>query len=69
MLHVALDELPRGRVQKVRATHSGRVHERENVLKLIAKTERASWLIWTAARPDATGQCLVLQPPIHDEIE
>ena len=56
MLHVALDELPRGRVQKVRATQfRPRVHEREHVLKLIAKTERASGLIWTAARPDATG--------------
>ena len=70
MLHIALDELPRGRVQKMRATQlRPRVHERQNVLKLIAKTERASWLVWTAARPDATGQRLVQEPAIHDEIE
>jgi hypothetical protein len=70
MLHVTLDELPRGRGKKVRATQlRTRVHERQHVLKLIAKTERASWLVWTAARPHAAGQRLVQEPAIHDEIE
>ena len=50
MLHVALDELARRRVQQMRAAQFGsRVEQGENVLQLVAEPECAARL------PQATG--------------
>src|SRR5437867_2347885 len=46
-----------------------RVQERQDILKLVAKSEGASGLIRTAARPDAATERLIQQPTIHHEIE
>ena len=46
-----------------------RVQQRQDVLQLIAESERAAGLIGAAARPDAAAQRLVQQPAVDDEIE
>src|SRR4029079_18095653 len=70
VLHVALDELTR-RAQDEMCTAEirPRIQQRQNVLHLVAESEGASRLVRAAARPDATTERLVRQPPIHQKIE
>ena len=54
VLHVAFDELARGRVQQMRARRVGRREQQgQHVLQLIAETERAAGLIERRASPDS----------------
>src|SRR5439155_27335575 len=46
-----------------------RVDQREDILELIAESERAARLIRPAPRPDAATECLIHEPSIHQEIE
>ena len=69
VLDVALDELPRGGPQYLRARDvSLRDRERHHVLELIAKAIRAARLIKRRARPDATGERLIEQPAIEHNV-
>ena len=69
MLHVALDELPRGGAQQVLARHRRpRGGQRHAVLQLVAEAIRAARLVESRARPDAAGQRLVQQPAVQHDI-
>ena len=69
VLHVALDELPRGRAQDVfaRELRCG-MHERHHILELVAESEGTARLVKGRASPDAAAQRLVEQPAIEQEI-
>jgi hypothetical protein len=70
VLHVALDKLPRRRVDDVRARELRRgKDQREHVLQLIAEAERAARLIKGRSTPDAAGQALVERPAVHHQVE
>ena len=70
VLHIAFGELARRRQQQLAAQHGRRHHrERHGVLQLIPKTERATGLVEAGAAPQAAGDRLVQQPPVHERIE
>src|SRR4029453_7424029 len=70
VLDVALLEMPYRRAQRVLPCQPGRGDgERHHVLKLIAKPIRAAGLIERRPRPDATGQRLVQQPAIEQNVQ
>src|SRR4030095_6834453 len=45
------------------------MQQRQHILQLIAEPESSAGLVRTAPAPDPTTECLVQQPPIHQEIE
>ena len=70
MLDVALNELPGGRQEQLRAEQvRPRVHEGDDILKLVAEPECAAGLIWAAARPHTARERLIQQPPVDEHIE
>ncbi len=70
MLHVAFDELTRGRAHQLRAPQVRRREaERHHVLDLVAEAERAPGLIVAAARPQPGRHGLILQPAVHQHVE
>ena len=70
VLHVAFNELAGGGTKQVGTTDRRlRKDERQDVLKLVAESERAARLKRPAAGPDATAQRLIQQPPVHDQVE
>ncbi len=70
VLDVALDELAGGGAQDVLARHRGlRIHERHDVLQLVAESVRAARLIECRARPHAARERLVERPAIHHRVE
>jgi hypothetical protein len=70
VLHVAFDELPAGRADELRLREVGpRERQRHAVLDLIAKPESAARLIVTGPGPEPAAQRLVLEPPVHHQVE
>ena len=71
VLHVALDELARGRAQQVLARRGpGRASdERHRVLELVAEAEGAARLVVAGAGPHAAGQVLVQEPAVQHHVE
>jgi hypothetical protein len=70
VLHIALDELPRGGALLVGAGQLRlRGGERQHVLQLIAKAEGAARLVEAGAGPDAARQRLIEQPAIDQQVE
>ena len=70
MLLVAFDELSAGRPHQMLARQFRACEEqREHVLQLIAKPERAARLIERAARPDATADVLIQEPLIDEHVK
>ncbi len=69
MLHVAFPELPPGGSQQVFANESRPRHrKRQHVLELVTETECASGLVQGGTGPQATGQRLIHQPAVQQEI-
>src|SRR5207247_2256011 len=70
MLHVAFDELTRRRQQDVGSTEiRSRVQERQDVLQLVAETERTAGLVRSASRPETATERLIEQPAIDQQVE
>ena len=70
VLHVALEELARGRAEDVRPAISGRgVDQRHDVLELVAEPVGAARLVEARPRPEAAGEHLVEQPSVGQEVE
>ena len=70
MLNVALHELARRRPQEMLAGQVGpREHERQDVLELVAEAVRPARLVVARARPEAAGEVLVEEPPVHEQVE
>jgi hypothetical protein len=70
VLDVALDELPAGAQQQLLAQQLRlAVHQRHRVLQLIAEAESAAGLVVAAARPQATGDRLVQQPAVGQQVQ
>ena len=69
VLHVAFDELPRGRVNDLVACEVRRgKDQRHHVLQLITETERTTRLVEGGSPPDPAGESLVEQPAIQQHI-
>jgi hypothetical protein len=67
---VALLELSRGAGQDVRSRTGGvSIQERKNILKLIAKPNRAASLVEACPSQEAGGEGLVQEPPVQHQIE
>ncbi len=70
MLDVALHELARRGPQEMLAGQIGpREHERQDILELVAEAVRPARLVVAGARPEAAGEVLVEEPPVHEEVE
>ena len=70
MLNVAFDKLPACCPQQMGACQIRTRHaERHNVLQLVAKTVSPAGLIKSRSRPKPTGQGLVRQPAIDQNVE
>ena len=69
VLHVALDELPRGRAQHLFAREVRmRQHERHGILQLVAEAIGAACLIKSGTRPHAAGERLIQEPAIERDV-
>ena len=69
VLHVALDELPRRSAQEMLARQRRlRYRERHHVLQLVAKAIGATGLVERRPRQDPTGEGLVEQPAIEQDV-
>ena len=70
MLHVAFEELPTRGAEEVLARRPGSgVEEGGGVLQLIAKSIGAARLVVAAAAPVATGEGLILEPSVDEQVE
>src|ERR1019366_227397 len=70
VLNVALHELARRRPEEMLAGEVGpREHERQDVLELVAEAVRPARLVVAGARPEAAGEVLVEEPPVHEQVE
>ena len=70
VLHVAFDELARRGENEVRTRQLGRgVHQRQHVLQLVAKAERAARLVERGAAPQARTDQLVEQPAVGERVD
>ncbi len=70
VLHIALDKLSGGGGQQEFPRDFGRrMQKRQHILKLIPKTEGTTRLVEGGSGPEATSQCLIKQPTVHDDID
>ena len=70
VLNVALQELARRGPEEMRAGEVGaREHQRHDVLELVAESVRPARLVVAGARPEAAGEVLVEEPPVHQQVE
>jgi hypothetical protein len=70
VLDVAFDELSAGGSQHVLSREVwAREGEGHHVLQLIAKAERAAWLVVTGSSPETTAHGLVEKPSVHQHVE